>query len=602
MRTSTSSHRCYPVYLFLLVVIAQVEVRCMILDVQPDEKVITVGDNQNNIANTKQDVRIPEAPLMRYNNSDIDIRHVALEAYSPADLSLDERIELEKYIWHWYPWRRINYKVLEDGRKVELVCDEGSAIDELPDDIFTQEQRLQGAIILHFIGAIYFFCILAYVVSEYFLPSVECICEDLKLTQDVAAATFMAIAGSIPEFFTNTISTFIADSDMGLGTVVGSLLFNTLGCAAIAGLATRKPVQLDWWPLTRDSVVFSVHIALLTAFAWDGRIYWWEAMVFVILLANYFLIMFQNRRIMGFFKKYIEVKWNLCARVVREVEETERAEAEEASRNANSVTGVKTVTETPRKTLDKPMVRMSTASILSEQMAETPLKAGALHIPSRHTVVDPEDHPDMTLWKVSRETWLRGFWWFFSWPFRFVLTFIVPNPATMRRWYPLTFIMCIILIGCCSFFTFWMMSIIGYTLGIPDTVMGLTFLAMGGCMPEAISAVIVIRSGNGAMGVSNALGANSLAILFSLGVPWFIRTVADGGASTNAYYVIASYGMQYSIISLLFAVGFLYSTIYLAKFKLRKRIGIFLFLFYGILVTFMLLNELDIFFHSGDEC
>ncbi|XP_053686140.1 sodium/potassium/calcium exchanger 4-like [Sabethes cyaneus] len=559
-------------------------------------------DHHNYTSNVEHEARIPEAPLLHYNDSQISIRHIGHDSFSLPALTLEERIELEKYIWHWYPWRRINYRILEDGRKVELFCDGGSAIDELPDDIFTQEQRQQGAIILHFIGAIYFFCILAYVVSEYFLPSVECICEDLKLTQDVAAATFMAIAGSIPEFFTNTISTFIADSDMGLGTVVGSLLFNTLGCAALAGLATRKPVQLDWWPLTRDSIVFSLHIALLTAFAWDGRIYWWEAMVFVILLANYFIIMFQNRRIMNFAKKYIEVKWNLCARVVKEIEENERAEAEEAARNGQSVTGEKPVTEAPRKTLEKPGVRMSTASILSDQMAETPLRAGELHIPSRHTVAVPDDYPSMTLWKVSSETWLRAFWWFFSWPMRFVLTFLVPNPATMRRWYPLTFVMCIILIGCCSFFTFWMMSIIGYTLGIPDTVMGLTFLAMGGCMPEAISAVIVIRTGNGAMGVSNAMGANSLAILFSLGVPWFIRTVADGGASTNAYYVIASYGMQYSIVSLLFAVAFLYTTVYIAKFKLRKRVGLALIFFYAIIVTFMLLNELDIFFDSGNEC
>lgn len=57
--------------------------------------------------------------------------------------------------------------------------------------------------------------------------------------QDVAAATFMAVAGTTPEFFTNTISTFIADSDMGIGTIMGSLLFNTLGVAGIAGLASK---------------------------------------------------------------------------------------------------------------------------------------------------------------------------------------------------------------------------------------------------------------------------------------------------------------------------------------------------------------------------
>lgn len=56
----------------------------------------------------------------------------------------------------------------------------------------------------------------------------------------MAAATFMATATTLPEFFTNTISTFISDSDMGLGTVIGSMLFNTLGVAACASLAASK--------------------------------------------------------------------------------------------------------------------------------------------------------------------------------------------------------------------------------------------------------------------------------------------------------------------------------------------------------------------------
>lgn len=35
----------------------------------------------------------------------------------------------------------------------------------------------------------------------------------------------------------------------------------------------------------------------------------------------------------------------------------------------------------------------------------------------------------------------------------------------------------------------------GFTLAVPETVMGLTFLAAGGCMPEAISSCAAIRKG-----------------------------------------------------------------------------------------------------------
>lgn len=54
----------------------------------------------------------------------------------------------------------------------------------------------------------------------------------------------MATATTTPELFTNVISTFVAESDMGIGTIIGSLMFNTLGVAAVAALATVKVILI----------------------------------------------------------------------------------------------------------------------------------------------------------------------------------------------------------------------------------------------------------------------------------------------------------------------------------------------------------------------
>lgn len=35
----------------------------------------------------------------------------------------------------------------------------------------------------------------------------------------------------------------------------------------------------------------------------------------------------------------------------------------------------------------------------------------------------------------------------------------------------------------------------GYTLGIPDSAMGITFLAAGGSVPEAVAVIVVARAG-----------------------------------------------------------------------------------------------------------
>lgn len=129
----------------------------------------------------------------------------------------------------------VRYRVLE-SRADQENCSERS-IYQFPTDLFTREQRERGAVILHFFGGFYAFLMVALVCNNYFLPSVDCICTDLKISRDVAAATFMATATCTPELFVNLIGTLLTESDLGIGAVVGSGVFNTFGVAACSGLA-----------------------------------------------------------------------------------------------------------------------------------------------------------------------------------------------------------------------------------------------------------------------------------------------------------------------------------------------------------------------------
>ena len=56
--------------------------------------------------------------------------------------------------------------------------------------------------------------------------------------------------------------------------------------------------------------------------------------------------------------------------------------------------------------------------------------------------------------------------------------------------------MCLIWVGISSYLVSWMTTVVGDTIGIPDSIMGLTFLAAGGNMPEIASIVILARQGN----------------------------------------------------------------------------------------------------------
>lgn len=65
--------------------------------------------------------------------------------------------------------------------------------------------------------------------------------------------------------------------------------------------------------------------------------------------------------------------------------------------------------------------------------------------------------------------------------------------------------------------------------------MGLTFLAAGTSIPEAVSSVIVTNLGHGSMGISNSIASNTFDILLCLGLPWLIKSLAFPAVPGNLW-------------------------------------------------------------------
>lgn len=116
--------------------------------------------------------------------------------------------------------------------------------------------------------------------------------------------------------------------------------------------------------------------------------------------------------------------------------------------------------------------------------------------------------------------------WYVVYPIHFLCKNTMPDCRLdqYRNWYPFTFLLSMVWISFYSYFMVWMITVIGSTLAIPDTVMGLTFVAAGVSVPDALSSIAVIKEGYGDMAVSNAIGSNVFDILVCLGLPWFIQT------------------------------------------------------------------------------
>ncbi|NWR63587.1 NCKX1 protein, partial [Bucorvus abyssinicus] len=181
---------------------------------------------------------------------------------------------------------------------------------EYPQDLFSVEERRQGWVVLHIFGMMYVFVALAIVCDEYFVPALGVITEKLQISEDVAGATFMAAGGSAPELFTSLIGVFISHSNVGIGTIVGSAVFNILFVIGTCALFSREILHLTWWPLFRDISFYIVDLLMLILFFLDSVIDWWESLLLLTAYATYVFTMKQNVFLEQWVKQELNKKLN----------------------------------------------------------------------------------------------------------------------------------------------------------------------------------------------------------------------------------------------------------------------------------------------------
>lgn len=174
-----------------------------------------------------------------------------------------------------------------------------------PKDLFTEDQLRNGAILLHVLGLVYMFVALAIVCDEFFVPSLDVIIEKFDIQDDVAGATFMAAGGSAPELFTSVIGVFVSFDDVGIGTIVGSAVFNILFVIGMCAIFSKTVLSLTWWPLFRDCFFYSISLITLIIFFRDNSIEWYEALVLFMFYILYVSFMKWNHPMELFVKRIL---------------------------------------------------------------------------------------------------------------------------------------------------------------------------------------------------------------------------------------------------------------------------------------------------------
>ncbi|CAK7319556.1 Sodium/potassium/calcium exchanger 3 [Vulpes lagopus] len=483
------------------------------------------------------------------------------------------------------------------------------ALHEFPNDIFTNEDRRQGAVVLHVLCAMYMFYALAIVCDDFFVPSLEKICE---------------------------------------------------------------VVALSSWCLLRDSIYYTLSVVALIVFIYDEQVSWWESLVLVLMYLIYIVIMKYNACIHQCFERRTKGTGNMVNGLANnaEIDDSSNCDAtvvllKKANfhRKASVIMVDELLSAYPHQLSFSeaglrimitshfpPKTRLSMASrmLINERQRLINSRAYAngesevaIKIPIKHTVENgtgPSSAPDRgvngtrrddVVAEAGNETEnenednennendeeeeededddegpytpfdlpsgkLETVKWVFTWPLSFVLYFTVPNCNKPRweKWFMVTFASSTLWIAAFSYMMVWMVTIIGYTLGIPDVIMGITFLAAGTSVPDCMASLIVARQGMGDMAVSNSIGSNVFDILIGLGLPWALQTLA---VDYGSYIRLNSRGLIYSVGLLLASVFVTVFGVHLNKWQLDKKLGCGCLFLYGVFLCFSIMTEFNVF-------
>lgn len=121
------------------------------------------------------------------------------------------------------------------------------------------------------------------------------------MSHDMAGATLMAVGSSAPELFVALIAVFRSDGahiDIGIGTIVGSALFNILVIIGASSLV-RKAV-LVWQPVIRDILFYLISLIALYLVFRDGNISFFDATFLISIYIFYLYAVSKWRTLFNF--------------------------------------------------------------------------------------------------------------------------------------------------------------------------------------------------------------------------------------------------------------------------------------------------------------
>lgn len=425
----------------------------------------------------------------------------------------------------------------------------------------------------------------------------------------------MAAGGSAPELATAFVGTF-NESPVGFGTIVGSAVFNVLFVIGACAFMAPDALHLDWWPLFRDSSFYCFALLVLWlffGFLTPNKIFWYEAILLLVLYVIYVLLMSKNDKLEGIANKCVAKCRNKPAEVpVHPEPEKSPAEDAMAKKDCGEDNDKQKLLQIGEETEKQKFLAKD-----KDTEAQLETEGGPDDEDGGDDDDDDDDEEPFELeWPKKsafehygkcaccRLTTAR-IMFVIQFPLSALFYFTVPDvrrePTTCcgktcvwKNWWFPAFAMSILWILAFAFLMVWWSEILGEVSGLPPSLVGLTWLAAGTSIPDLISSVLVARKGEGNMAVSSSIGSNIFDILIGLPLPWLVYSLkkgienwgqctdSSGNLNNNHCFAVNVYAQTlfFSVLLLVFMVFLVISIVHCSKWKMTKGLGVSMLVLY----------------------
>ena len=511
----------------------------------------------------------------------------------------------------------------EDNNDDNSACtssDEGNGEDE-KDEI--ADWIWQGGVVIFIITMLACFWGLALVCDHYFCAALIILCEETKIPDDVAGATVMAIGTSAADLMISVISLFVQESTIGLGTIIGSEIYNHLIISAACTMNAKEPVQLEPRLFSREVISYGATLIILMVALNRGSfedskyqeclsVSWYTGLALMFFYVVYALLVIYYDKIMLRLLGPIDTSSDTKVDVTIESAINPMIDGNDGlttpldggSRNISTTSGSRNIsTNSGGASKGAPSIysqstarRDAASNNVSRESNISSSWTNRSSLAEIHTSiheesvsaqvirgVDPlENSSDMSSKKYSAIL-AREVIYYCTMPLRALIAFTIPDLTKdeNRRYYIWAMLASIIWLGLLAQGLLYSLDILGDMIGITDELMGLTIGAWGASMPTLWSSLVVARKGFGDMALSNAIGANVFSVLVGLGLPWFAYPLFLGGP----YNGIRDSGILPLLVVLLGITILYYIFIAYNNFLLEFWMGWFFLAAYGVTIV-----------------